>query len=126
MFVRGADLDQGDVQSDFMIFKYFRDLGQVDRDIINFSFKSRLAHENRDKKQFDGKPGEKIFIVDIIGQGGREHLIDNNVLDGQIFDHGLDQTLGFSTAGSDKHPAAVVDFFNAFFRGKQFVRAGFP
>jgi hypothetical protein len=109
-----------------MIFKYLGNLGQVDRNIINFPFKGGLAHENRDKKQLDGKPGEKIFIVDIIGQGGREHLIDNNVLDGQVFDHGFDKALGLSTTGSDKDPAAVVDFFDAFFRGEKFVRTGFP
>lgn len=126
MLVRGADLDQGHIQADFIVLEDFGDLGQIHRDIVDLPLKGSLPHADGDEKQLNGKPGQEVLVMDIIGEGVGEHLIDDDILDGRVFHHSPDQLLGLSAAGADEDPAAVADFLDAFLRGEQLFRTNLP
>jgi len=49
--IRRADLNQGHVQSDLIAGEQVGDLGQVNRNVIDFALESGLPHATADKKQ---------------------------------------------------------------------------
>ena len=98
-------------------------LGQISGYIIDFSFKSGFSHGSADKKKFERKPPGKRWIINIIGQGVRKHLIYHNVLHGKIHDHGPNQMLWLSAPGADKYPAAFANMGNSFLCAHDFMRA---
>ena len=63
--VRWTDLDQGNVDTDYFPVKKPWDLGEIGGDIVDLSLKSGLAHFPADEKEFQRKPVEKGWVVNV-------------------------------------------------------------
>jgi hypothetical protein len=100
--------------ADALAGKQAGNLREIGRNVIDLALEGRPAHGPADKEQLEGEPLEKRLVVNKIRQGIGEHLIEHDVLQVLVGDHGLDQMLGFSAACSDKHAAAAFEFGNCF------------